>query len=145
MRSDTARLGVEAGKPFERILENPAIRPHHRVIVPPGAREEIGHAAMTLGTTPDAAGRLDVPKSEKILAAPKMLEPGQQEKLRVTAPAAEGVDEFVCTFPGHWRIMGGTLVVTSDVDAYLLAHPAPAAGPAPAMPAGPDHAAPMKK
>ncbi len=41
--------------------------------------------------------------------------------------------------------MGRTVVVTSDVDDYLLAHPAPAAGPAPAMPAGHDHAAPMKK
>ncbi len=144
MRYDTAQLVVEAGKPFELIFENPDIMPHNLVVVTPGAREEIGNAAMTLGTTPDSAGRLYVPKSPKVLAATKMLEPGQQERLRITAPTTQGVYEFVCTFPGHWMIMWGKLIVTGDVDAYLTANPAVTPATAPS-PAGHDHHAPAKK
>ena len=50
----------------------------------------------------------------------------------MTAPAAAGEYEYVCTYPGHWEMMWGKLVVTKDVDAYLQAHPdaAPPAGAA---------------
>ena len=39
------------------------------------------------------------------------------------APAEPGDYEYVCTFPGHYVIMWGKLVVTKDVDAYLQANP----------------------
>ncbi len=105
MRCDTARLDVEASKPFELIFENPAIRPHHRVIVTPGARGEIGHATMTLGTTPDTAGPPDVPKREKILAAPKMLEPGQEKNSASPRPPPRGSTNSPAPSPatgGSW-------------------------------------------
>jgi azurin len=41
----------------------------------------------------------------------------------MTAPAEPGDYEYVCTFPGHYVIMWGKLVVTKDVDAYLQANP----------------------
>ena len=41
----------------------------------------------------------------------------------VVAPGREGDYEYVCTYPGHWEMMWGTLVVTRDVDAYLQKHP----------------------
>ena len=51
--------------------------------------------------------------------------------LTFTAPAQPGKLEFVCTFPGHWAIMWGQLIVTKDVEAYLKANPlSPAAAPA---------------
>ncbi|MBM3855569.1 MAG: dehydrogenase, partial [Verrucomicrobia bacterium] len=53
MRYDVAQLVVEAGRPFEIIFENTDIMPHNMVVVTPGAREEIGMAAMTLGAAPD--------------------------------------------------------------------------------------------
>ncbi|MBU6327828.1 MAG: hypothetical protein KGQ89_09375, partial [Verrucomicrobia bacterium] len=43
--------------------------------------------------------------------------------LRVAAPEKEGTYQYVCTFPGHWTIMKGELIVTKDVEAYLKAHP----------------------
>jgi hypothetical protein len=61
-----------------------------------------------------------------------MLETGQSETLRIRPIREEGVYEYVCTFPGHWTVMYGQLVVTKDVDAYLKANPAVAAAPAPA-------------
>jgi azurin len=52
-----------------------------------------------------------------------MLEAGQKEALTVTAPAQEGTYDYVCTFPGHWAVMQGKLIVTKDVDGYLKANP----------------------
>ena len=124
MRYDTTRIVVEPGKAVQVIVENADFMPHNMVIVRPGAREEIG--TITANMKPeelDARGRAFVPKSAKILTATKLIEPGQRETLQFTAPEAEGDYDYVCTYPGHWMLMWGTMVVTKDVDAYLAAHP----------------------
>ena len=46
-----------------------------------------------------------------IIAATKLLEPGQSETLKMTAIRNEGTYEYVCTFPGHWLVMQGEMVV----------------------------------
>jgi azurin len=129
MRYDTPRLVVEAGKPFEVILENTDVMPHNIVFVTPGSRQAVAEAVQTmLPTALDAKGRAYVPANDKrVLEASKMIEPGQRETLKLTAPATEGEYEYVCTFPGHWMLMWGKLIVTKDVDAYLDAHPQAAA------------------
>ena len=139
MRYDTTRLVVEAGKPFEVIVENTDAMPHNLVFVLPGARQEVAEAAQNMKPDQlDKQGRAFVPKDhKKIILATKLVEPGQKETLKVTAPGEEGEYEYVCTFPGHWMLMWGKLFVTKDVDAYLQAHPV-----ADAVPSGPvDHAA----
>jgi len=135
MRYDTPRLIVEAGKPFEITFENTDLMPHNLTIVKPGSRERVGKAAMTMKPDQlDDAGRAYVPASPDVLAATKMLENGKRETLKLTAPQADGDYEYVCTYPDHWQVMWGKLVVTRDIDAYLRAHPdnppAPAAAPA---------------
>jgi azurin len=89
--------------------------PHNFVIVPPGKHMEIGTAAMTM--TPDKLdkqGRAYLPASfeKQILAATRLLEPGQKETIKMKAPTQPGEYEFVCTFPGHAVLMWGTLSVT---------------------------------
>ncbi len=136
MRYDSTRIVAEAGKTFQIVLENNDMMPHNLLVVAPGARKEVAQAAEQLRPENlDAQGRAYVPASDKVLAAMKMVQPGQSEKLQMTAPAAEGDYEYVCTMPGHWTLMYGTLVVSKDPDAYLLAHPNPppqATGPMPA-------------
>jgi glucose/arabinose dehydrogenase/azurin len=129
MRYDTTRLVVEAGKPFEIVLENADFMPHNLVVVQPGSRRKVGETSMKMKPDQaDAAGRAFVPRVKEVVAATPLLEPGQKHRLQMTAPAAEGDYEYVCTYPGHWEMMWGKLVVTKDVDAYLQAHPD--AGPA---------------
>jgi lysophospholipase L1-like esterase/azurin/type 1 glutamine amidotransferase len=124
MRYDTARLVVEAGKPFQITLRNVDFMPHNLTVVKPGARERIGKKAMTMKPDQlDSAGRSYVPDDGDILGATKLLENGQRETLKLTAPDAEGDYEYVCTFPDHWQSMWGRLVVTKDIDGYLRAHP----------------------
>lgn len=126
MRYNTARLVVEASKPFEIIFENPDFMPHNLVIAQPGSREEIGTDAQAMAPDRlDDQGRAFIPANAKILTATRLLEAGQSERLKFTAPRKEGKYELVCTFPGHWMAMWGKLIVTKDVDAYLAKHPQP--------------------
>ena len=139
MKYDVDRLVVEAGKPVEVIFENTDFMPHNFVVVNPGKREDVGK--KTLDMTPDQLdkeGRPYVPNTKDVLAGTKLLENGQKQTLKFIAPKAEGEYEYVCTFPGHWEVMFGKLIVTKDVDAYLQANPDANAKPAAAA-AGHSH------
>jgi azurin len=128
MRYDVTRIVVPTGKSFELIFENPDVMPHNLVLVEPGARERVSTEAMTLPPENlDRSGRAWVTESREIIAATKLLETGQSETLRIRPIREEGVYEYVCTFPGHWTVMYGQLVVTKDVEAYLKANPIAAA------------------
>jgi azurin len=135
MRYDTTRIVVEAGKPFEIIFENVDMMPHNLVIVQPGAREEIGKQAEAMSPSPDREGRTYVPRNRKILAATRMLEPGDQETLKLSAPEEPGEYEYVCTYPEHWSVMFGQLLVVKDLETFLQNTP-----PAPLI--APQHIAP---
>jgi uncharacterized cupredoxin-like copper-binding protein len=124
MRYDTPRLVVEAGKPIEVVFENPDTMPHNFVIVRPGTREKVGMAAATMKPDDlDQRGRAFIPKTDDVLAATKLVEPGTKAMLKFTAPTEPGDYEYVCTFPGHYMIMWGKLAVVKDIDAYLQANP----------------------
>jgi len=119
MLYDKTLIVVEAGKPVAIMLINDDAMPHNLVVVTPGAMEEIGTVAEKMPPEPDAQGRHYTPDSPKILHASKLVEPGQQTKLSFIAPEVPGDYQYVCTFPGHWRRMNGTLAVVQDVEAYL--------------------------
>ena len=125
MLYDKSQLVIEAGKPAQIILINDDSMPHNVVIVAPGSAEEIGQAAEKMPPEPDSQGRLYVPATPKVLHATRMAEPGRQITLGFTAPSEPGDYQYVCTFPGHWRRMVGTLVVAKDVEAYFATNRAP--------------------
>jgi azurin len=140
MRYDTTTLVVEAGKQFEIVFENTDFMPHNLVIVRPGKRPEIGALSMKMKPDEvDGRGRSFIPNSPDVLGGTRLLEAGEKASLTLTAPAEEGVYEYVCTYPGHWEQMWGRLIVTKDVDKYLRdgvpALPAPSGKAATA----PDH------
>jgi len=130
MRFDTPRIVVEPGKSVEITLENADFMPHNLAIVRPGTREKVGEAAALMKPDQlDGRGRAYIPNTPDIIAATRLLESGQRQTLSLTAPNEEGENEFVCTFPGHYQMMWGKLIVTKDVDDYLQAHPeAPVVG-----------------
>ena len=139
MRYDTPRIVVEPGKPIEIILENPDFMPHNLVVVKPGTREKVANAAARMGPEDDdGRGRAYVPRTSDVVAATHMLEAGQRATLTMTAPNEEGDYEYVCTYPNHWMLMWGQLVVTKDIESYLQRHPMPNL-PAPVAAAGHEH------
>jgi azurin len=124
MRFDTPRIVVEAGKPFEIILQNDDFMQHNLVVVKPGGREKVGK--ITDAMKPDQLddrGRAFVPKVPEIISATRLLDSGQKATLSFSGIFDEGTHEYVCTYPNHWAVMWGQLIVTKDVDAYLREHP----------------------
>src|SRR5262249_33834693 len=128
--------------------ENADFMPHNLVVVEPNTREKVGLAANAMKPDElDGEKRPYLPKLPGILGATHLLATGERETLKLTAPEKTGDCEYVCTFPGHYQVMWGRLVVTKDVEAYLAANPAPVIPTAPnddvagATPAGHhDHA-----
>jgi putative heme-binding domain-containing protein len=122
MLFDKTLIAVEPGKPLVLLLINEDVMPHNLVVVAPGSLEEVGEAAEKMPPTPDDQGRLYIPNLTKVLHGTKLVEAGQQGRLSFVAPEIPGEYQYVCTFPGHWRRMAGTLAIVKDPEAYLAAH-----------------------
>ncbi len=116
MKYDRKEIFVEAGRPVEIVFENVDIMPHNLLITTPGSLIEVGMAAERMAARPDAFELQFVPKTRKVLYATKLLQPQQIEKLQFTAPGKLGDYPYVCTFPGHWRTMVGTMHVVADLE-----------------------------
>ncbi len=115
---DKERIAVQAGKPVEFRFSNSDNMPHNFAITLPGAMEEIGMLAEATARDPDAMARHYIPKSNKILLASRLLQPGQTQALSFKAPTTPGIYPYVCTYPGHWRRMYGALYVVEDIESY---------------------------
>lgn len=113
MKYDLKSFSVEAGKPVEIIFENPDFMQHNLVIAQTGALDKVGQAADKLASDPRGAEMHYVPKIPEVLFATKLVNPQETVKLNFIAPAKEGDYPFVCTFPGHWSIMNGTMKVVA--------------------------------
>ena len=129
---DKEIIAVEAGKPIEFRFANTDNMPHNFAIVQPGALEEIGLLAEATARDADAKDRNFVPKSDKVLLASRLLDPGQNQAISYDVPPAPGIYPYVCTYPGHWRRMYGALYVVANLEeyqvnptAYLAAHALP--------------------
>ena len=77
-----------------------------------GGNNKHGLTQYEMAKDPEAAksGQF-IPKSDKIIIHTKMLKQGETETLRFKAPRKPGVYPYLCSFPGHWTIMKGNLVV----------------------------------
>ncbi len=115
---DVEQIVVQAGKPVEFRFSNADHMPHNFAIVQPGALEEIGLLAEATARDPDATARNFVPRSGKILLASRLLQPGQSQAIAFDVPREPGIYPYVCTYPGHWRRMYGTLYVVANIEAY---------------------------
>ena len=104
-------LRAKAGERLSLSFENPDAMPHNWVLVKLGAIERVGDLATKLITAPDAVARHYVPDSPDVLAHTRILDPQKTTTIHFTAPAQPGRYPYVCTFPGHWMLMRGELVV----------------------------------
>jgi putative membrane-bound dehydrogenase-like protein len=111
MKFDKAELTVKAGQKVRLTFKNNDLLEHNLVIVKPGTLPKVGALADALASKPGASEKQYVPDSPDVLVSSKVLDPGQSDVLLFTAPEVAGQYPFVCTFPGHWQIMRGILVV----------------------------------
>lgn len=132
MRFTQEQFVAKTGQPVKVVFTNPDATDHNLVLVKPGALEEVGMAANAMARDPKNANSDFIPKEKRslILQATKMIGPtrsSQVHVLRFRAPKKPGVYPYVCTFPGHWVVMKGIMVVAdSEAEAkQMLANEKP--------------------
>ncbi|MEM7369534.1 MAG: PVC-type heme-binding CxxCH protein [Bacteroidota bacterium] len=111
MQFDKKEFSVPAGAKVELIFTNNGIQPHNLLICLPGKLEVVAKASEEMATQADAMKNHFTPKMEDILFATPLVPAQQLFRLRFTAPEKKGNYPYVCTFPGHWRMMNGLMRV----------------------------------
>lgn len=121
------QFAVTTEQPVKIVFTNPDATDHNLVICQPGTMAEVGMAANEMARDPRNANSNFHPpeKQHLMLQASPMIGPTRRSRvhvLRFQAPAEPGIYPYVCTFPGHWVVMNGLMVVAedlADVDAML--------------------------
>jgi len=110
MAYDVTTFTVKAGEKVHIVLknngDNPAMQ-HNWVLVKPGTETAVATAGIEAGP---ALGYLKAGDAN-IIAATPLSQPGATVEVSFTAPA-KGTYPYICTFPGHYQAMKGTLTVT---------------------------------
>jgi azurin len=102
---------LKAGRKVRLSFHNPDVQIHNMVIVRPGSEQEIGLLADQMAQDPDAMKKSFVPDSDKVIWSTPLVNGKGQVELELIAPEQPGRYPFLCTFPGHWRVMKGVMVV----------------------------------
>lgn len=114
MKFSPDRLEVRAGAKVMLLFRNAKCPLQHNfLLLKPGALNTVGALADHMLTDPDAMAKHYFPVSGDILVnGNKLVGIGQSDLIEFTAPTQPGDYPFLCTFPGHWRLMNGVLKVT---------------------------------
>jgi azurin len=107
----TKRLSASPGEQLSLTFVNPDFVPHNFVLVKPGAMPSIGASINKLIAEPGAAARHYLPDSSDILLWTDMVNPRGSTTVHFAAPAEKGEFPFLCSFPGHWQVMNGLMIV----------------------------------
>ncbi len=111
MKFDVTEFTAKAGSVVKIIFENPDHMQHNLLVLKPGSLEKVGALADQMAILPNAAELAYVPNSPDVLHATPLLNPEEKFELVFKVPDTPGKYPYVCTFPGHWRIMFGTMKV----------------------------------
>ncbi|MEP7257578.1 MAG: PVC-type heme-binding CxxCH protein, partial [Flavitalea sp.] len=116
MKYDNALITAKAGTILQISFQNPDFMQHNFVLIKPNSTDKVGAAADKLaqGQALPAAGKgmQYVPRMPEVLWATPLINPGGKYTLTFKTPAVPGDYPYLCTFPGHWRIMRGILRIT---------------------------------
>jgi len=104
-------IRVRAGQSIAFTLNNPDVVPHNWALAKPGSLQRVGELANKLIADPEAFARQYIPQSDDVLCYTDIVGPGQSQTIYFQAPTTPGRYPYLCTFPGHWMIMNGELIV----------------------------------
>ena len=98
---------VKAGQEIKLVMNNTATMPamkHNIVILKDNSKiQEVGLAALSAENY--------LPEHPAILIATPMADAGQVSSVTFTAPTQPGEYTYICTFPGHYNLMQGKMIV----------------------------------
>jgi len=107
MKYQTTSFEVKAGETVKLVMKNTAtaeMMKHNVVILNDNESiDRVGKAALTAPNY--------LPQDAAILAATPMANAGQTTEIEFTAPSTPGKYPYICTFPGHYMMMQGVMIV----------------------------------
>jgi azurin len=113
MRFAVTEFTVAPGQEVHLVLNNTATSPamRHNVVVLQADTDvaAFGGAAATATETDFIPPAME----SSVIAHTPMSNPGQTVEVTFTAPSTTGDYPFICSFPGHFATMRGTMHVTS--------------------------------
>ena len=114
MKYDRTEFTVQPGMKVRIVLKNPDAMDHNLIMVQPGAAAKVAIEAAKMETTGEGVEKQWIPDSDEILFASNLLSRGEAESIEFTAPDEEGIYDYICTFPGHWQLMRGVMIVAEE-------------------------------
>jgi azurin len=112
MKFGVTAIEAKAGEQLKVVLKNIGTLPkeamgHNWVLLKPGT--DLNAFAMAAMTAKDT-DYVPAAHKDKVVASTKVIGPKQTAEATFTVPAA-GEYPFICSFPGHYMLMKGTLTV----------------------------------
>lgn len=111
MKFDKKTFTVKAGTMVELVFDNVDFMQHNLLILKKGSMAKVGTAADKMAQDPKGASMEYVPKMPEVLFHTPLVNPEQKFKLKFKVPDITGDYPYICSFPGHWRIMNGVMKV----------------------------------
>jgi len=111
LQFSTRTLDAKAGETIKLTFANPDVVPHNWALIRPGSLERIGGLTNRLVNDPDAFLRHYVPESQDVICFTDVVEPKGESAIYFKVPEEPGRYPYLCTFPGHWMVMNGELIV----------------------------------
>lgn len=111
LKYDQNRISASPGERISLTLENTDVMPHNWVMVRYEGYTNVGEKADKMVNDPDAIAKQYIPEDRDILEFTRLLNPGESTTIHFNAPISPGHYPFLCTFPGHWQVMRGYLIV----------------------------------
>jgi azurin len=107
----TTRFKAKPGEAITVTLANPDVVPHNWALLTPNSLEKVGGLANKFIADPDAPLRHYVPDAPEVLVYTDIVSPNSQFSISFKVPDTPGRYPFLCTFPGHWSVMNGEMIV----------------------------------
>ena len=111
LQYDKTRISASPGERISLTLENTDVMPHNWVMVRYEGYTNVGEKADKMVNDPNAIAKQYIPEDRDILEFTRLLNPGESTTIHFNAPISPGHYPFLCTFPGHWQVMRGYLIV----------------------------------
>ena len=115
MQFSVKEFEVKAGDQVELEFKNkgslPKIAMGHNIVILKQGISAIAFCGKAMKAGANATNALPDSVKGEVLAYSKLLGPGESEIIKFQAPKSPGLHQFVCTFPGHYAMMRGVMVV----------------------------------
>lgn len=111
MKFDQTFFTVRASTTVAIVFENPDYMQHNLLILQKGSLEKVGAAADQLAQDPKGINLNYTPNLPEVLQATPLINPQGSYQLRFKAPPVPGDYPYICSYPGHWRLMKGIMKV----------------------------------